>query len=90
MIVDERLIVENKSVEPLPPIAKRQLLAYLRSTRFEVGLLLHFGHRARFHRQIDSNHCATRDPPANAERDQKRTAAEFTDQAEAADPSDDE
>ena len=55
MVVDDRLVVECKSAEPLPPIAKRQLLAYLRSTRFEVGLLLHFGHRAKFHCQVYSN-----------------------------------
>lgn len=55
MVVDERLVVEYKSVDPLPPIAKRQLRSYLCATRFEVGLLLHFGYRARFYRQIHSN-----------------------------------
>ena len=55
MVVDGRLVVECKSVEPLPPCAKRQLLSYLRATRLEVGLLLHFGYRATFHREVWSN-----------------------------------
>ncbi len=55
MVVDERLVVEYKSVEPLPPIARRQLRSYLCSTRFEIGLLLHFGYRPKFYRDIYSN-----------------------------------
>jgi len=42
MIVDETVIVELKSTVKLHPVASRQLYNYLRSTRVEVGLLLHF------------------------------------------------
>lgn len=43
MIVDDVLVVEIKSTEVLPPHARRQLVSYLRATRLEVGLVLHFG-----------------------------------------------
>ena len=42
-VVDEKLIVENKSTQNLPPFAARQLYNYLRATNLSVGLLLHFG-----------------------------------------------
>lgn len=50
MVVDESVIVEVKSTRVLSPVAKRQLLSYLRSTDHYVGLLLHFGPKAEFHR----------------------------------------
>lgn len=55
MLVDDTVIVELKSSERLPAIAERQLHSYLRSTRLEVGLLLHFGHDPRFKRLIYTN-----------------------------------
>src|SRR3954471_22542733 len=42
MVVDNKVIVEAKSTEILPPYAKRKTLNYLRVTPFKVGLLLHF------------------------------------------------
>ena len=47
LLVDERVLVEAKAGETLAPTAKRQLLNYLRASRIEVGLLLHFGPRPR-------------------------------------------
>jgi len=55
LVVDGLLIVEAKSTADLPPIAKRQLLNYLRATDFEVGLLLHFGPKPKFHRVVYEN-----------------------------------
>lgn len=52
MVVDERLVVEVKSSALLPPATMRQLYAYLRGTKMEIGLVLHFGPEPRFHRQI--------------------------------------
>jgi len=52
MIVDEKVIVEVKSTARLQPLASRQLYNYLRSTRIEVGLLLHFGPRGVGHFRI--------------------------------------
>ena len=50
MLVGERVVVEAKATEILHPRATRQLFSYLRATRLEVGLLLHFGPKPRFHR----------------------------------------
>src|SRR5829696_6110182 len=50
MLVDDRVLVEVKSTLDLHPVAKRQVYNYLAATRLEVGLLLHFGPDAKFHR----------------------------------------
>jgi GxxExxY protein len=55
MIVDEKLIIETKSTLELHKGANRQVYNYLRSTNLEIGLLLHFGPQARFHRMIYRN-----------------------------------
>ena len=46
------MAVEVKATEFLSPNAKRQLLNYLRASHPDVGLLLHFGPEAKFHRLI--------------------------------------
>ena len=43
LLVDERLVVEIKSVERLLPVHGKQLLTYLRLTKQPVGLLINFG-----------------------------------------------
>lgn len=43
LLVDERLLVEIKSVERLSIIHAKQLLTYLRLTHQPVGLLINFG-----------------------------------------------
>lgn len=55
MIVDSKLIVETKASRHLPEVAGRQLYNYLRATGLEVGLVLHFGPKPRFHRMICRN-----------------------------------
>lgn len=55
MIVDDRVIVEFKSTENLHADAPRQLFNYLCATKIEVGLLLHFGPKARFYRKVCEN-----------------------------------
>jgi GxxExxY protein len=55
MIVDGKLVIETKATEQLHPSAKRQLFSYLSATTLEVGLLLHFGYTAKFHRVICEN-----------------------------------
>jgi GxxExxY protein len=49
MIVDDRLVVENKSTRELHPSAMRQVYSYLHATRLSVGLVLHFGPEARYY-----------------------------------------
>lgn len=53
MVIDQRVIVETEATEKLSPSAAPQLINYLRATNFEVGVLLHFGPRAKFYRFID-------------------------------------
>ncbi len=60
MVVDERVIVEIKSTYRLDPSADRQLYSYLRASRFEVGLLFHFGKEASFYRLYCPNTPAAR------------------------------
>jgi GxxExxY protein len=42
IIVDNRLIVELKSVEALEPVHRKQLLTYLKLTNVKLGLLINF------------------------------------------------
>ena len=43
LVVEDRVIVELKSVEKLAPVHSKQLLTYLRLLQLPVGLLLNFG-----------------------------------------------
>lgn len=43
LIVNEKVIVELKSVEQLSPVHAKQLLTYLRLTDLRLGLLINFG-----------------------------------------------
>jgi GxxExxY protein len=65
MIVEERVVIETKAGSKLPEYAARQLFNYLRATNLEVGLLLHFGPKAAFHREICPNKRSNRINPFN-------------------------
>jgi len=43
LIVEEKIIVELKSVEKVMPVHKKQLLTYLRLADKRLGLLINFG-----------------------------------------------
>jgi GxxExxY protein len=43
LIVEDKIIVELKSVETIHPVHKKQLLTYLRLTDKRLGLLINFG-----------------------------------------------
>ena len=43
LVVEDRVIVELKSVEQVAPVHKKQSLTYLRLADMRVGLLLNFG-----------------------------------------------
>ena len=43
LIVEEKVIIELKSVEKVTPVNKKQLLTYLRLTDRRLGLLINFG-----------------------------------------------
>jgi GxxExxY protein len=65
MIVDDKLVVETKGGSKLSEFASRQLYNYLRATNLEVGLLLHFGPKAAFHREICPNRRSNQINPFN-------------------------
>lgn len=43
MIVNDKVIVELKSLEKIAPVHKKQLLTYLRLADMRLGLLINFG-----------------------------------------------
>ncbi|QDU23518.1 GxxExxY protein [Urbifossiella limnaea] len=43
LVVDDKLILELKSVESTAPVHKKQLLTYLKITGLKLGLLINFG-----------------------------------------------
>jgi GxxExxY protein len=43
VIVENKVIVELKSIEKISPVHKKQLLTYLRLTDMRLGLLINFG-----------------------------------------------
>jgi GxxExxY protein len=55
LIVDEKVLVENKSTGILPSSTPRKVGNYLKATPIEVALILHFGPEAKFHRIVCSN-----------------------------------
>lgn len=55
LCVDDKIVVELTSVEKLNPIHRSQLHNYLKSTNYEVGLLLNFGPKPEFERRIHEN-----------------------------------
>ena len=55
MLVESRVVIENKASRWLLQSDRDQLLNCLRTSCLEVGLLLHFGPRPRFHRVIARN-----------------------------------
>jgi GxxExxY protein len=42
LIVEEKVIVEIKSVEAIAPVHAKQVLTYLKLTNFKLGLLINF------------------------------------------------
>jgi GxxExxY protein len=54
-LVEDRIVVEVKATRLLSDADTKQLLNELRCSDKEVGLLLHFGPKAKFHRMIYTN-----------------------------------
>ena len=53
MVVDDAVVVENKARDRLERSASAQVISYLKASRFQVGVLLHFGPNPKFYRYID-------------------------------------
>lgn len=55
LLVNDTVVVEVKATRFLDSHAEQQVLNYLRATRLEIGLLLHFGVRPAFRRFVSTN-----------------------------------
>ncbi len=56
LLIEDKVIIEIKSVSHLLEEHEAQLLNYLKATSIEVGLLLNFGEKAEFKRRAFSNY----------------------------------
>lgn len=54
-VVEDGIVLEVKASRTLDEGNRRQLLNYLRATKIEIGLLLHFGPKPEFHRYFMGN-----------------------------------
>ena|SRR5436190_4791654 len=54
-VVDDLIVLEVKSTVALSGHERRQLMNYMCATTYEVGLLLHFGPKAKFYRLFASS-----------------------------------
>ena len=53
LVVDGKVIVENKSIAEINPIDEVQLVSYLKASRLQVGLIFNFGQKSlQFKRRI--------------------------------------
>jgi GxxExxY protein len=55
IVVNDRVIVELKSVKELATEHFAQLINYLKASRYEVGLLMNFGPEAKYERKVYAN-----------------------------------
>jgi GxxExxY protein len=52
IIVDNKILLEVKSVEYIVPAHRSQILNYLKATRFRLGLLINFGKETLEHERF--------------------------------------
>lgn len=52
LVVDNKVILELKAVDRLASLHEAQLIAYLKASELEVGLLLNFGAESLQHRRL--------------------------------------
>ncbi len=66
LVVNEKVIVELKSVEKLSPVHAKQLLTQLRLTGLKLGLLINFGetHLKNGIQRVINGHLESRDTSA--------------------------
>jgi len=55
LIIEDCVIVELKTNEAISEANANQLINYLKATKIEVGLLLHFGQKPDYKRKIFNN-----------------------------------
>ncbi|MEJ2430619.1 MAG: GxxExxY protein [Deltaproteobacteria bacterium] len=52
IVVEEKVILELKSVKQIHPVHETQLVNYLKATGMEVGLVINFGERVEIKRRV--------------------------------------
>ncbi|HKN65610.1 MAG TPA: GxxExxY protein [Gemmatimonadaceae bacterium] len=52
ILVERRIVIEIKASQTLADFSKRQLLNYVSAFGLRLGILLHFGPKASFHRVL--------------------------------------
>jgi len=52
LVVEQRLLLELKATYHVTDVDRRRVINYLRASKLEVALLLHFGPSARFERIV--------------------------------------
>jgi GxxExxY protein len=52
LIVDDKIIIEIKSVSEIIPIHQAQLISYLKATKYELGILINFGGKSLQYKRI--------------------------------------
>jgi GxxExxY protein len=52
LVIEDKIIVELKAAEKISKEHEFQLINYLKSTEFQIGLLLNFGKKPEFKRKI--------------------------------------
>jgi len=56
MIVEDKIIVELKSLKEIHPVHEAQVVNYLKATGMEVGLLVNFGEKVQIKRKVLNHH----------------------------------
>ena len=59
LVVDDKILVEVKTLEAVSPVHRAQVLNYLRATGYTVGLLMNFGPARLAVNRIVSRHNET-------------------------------
>ncbi|RMD64363.1 GxxExxY protein [Candidatus Parcubacteria bacterium] len=55
LVVENIMVLELKATKAIAPEHEAQLISYLKSTRYEIGLLLNFGPKPQIKRKIFDN-----------------------------------
>lgn len=69
LMVNDQIVVELKAVDAIDEVHAAQLRNYLRATNCEVGLVLNFGPKPTFRRQVMDNHHKPHGDPKNIEHE---------------------
>jgi GxxExxY protein len=63
VVVEEKIILELKSVSKIMPEHEAQLINYLKATNIDIGLLMNFGNKPEFKRfAFDQKRSIRKDP----------------------------